>query len=175
MENCTIYSAQYNFDKVEAIIRAKLPKADIQINDGGTQKQLVANIKGGLFKKAKTLKISYRQRATPANNLAEVNCALSQNLAGMSNFINTFPTSNPTLKNALLEKVASCNSEIPFLAEPKLDNDFKAILLEITTTLDAIVFAQPNSLFTKARSNHFTDKNLNLILDQEGRSELSSI
>lgn len=175
MENCTIYSHQINFDAVEEIVRRALHKANITLNDGDKQKQLTATIKGGFFKKDKVLKISYRERETPSYNLDVVNCGLTQNLSGMMNFLGSMPTSNPELKQKLGVKVMSCNTEMPFMAEPNITDEFKKVLLEITNKLDAIVFAQPNSIFNQSRSNHFTDKHLNLIIDQQGNSNVSDL
>ena len=141
MENVTIYSHELEFDKVVAIVKSKLPKANVEYQDGGHQKALVATIKGGLFSKSKTLKINYRQRMNPSHELNAVECGLTQNLAGMVNFIQSIPAQNQELQNLLLYKVRSMNCEMPFMAEPKIDADFEAVLKGITSELDAMVFA----------------------------------
>ena len=128
MENVTIYSHELEFDKVVAIVKSKLPKANVEYQDGGHQKALVATIKGGLFSKSKTLKINYRQRMNPSHELNAVECGLTQNLAGMVNFIQSIPAQNQELQNLLLYKVRSMNCEMPFMAEPKIDADFEAVL-----------------------------------------------
>jgi len=175
MENCTIYSHQLDFEKVVNIVKRELPKAQVDIKDGGKQKALTATIKGGFFGKTKTLKVNYRERTNPSYNLDQVDCPLTQNLAGMINFIQNFPAKDENIKNKLLFKVRSVNCEMPFIAEPEITSEFRKVLLKINAALDAIVFAQPNSVFQKSRSNHFTDKNLDLILDQEGNSGLTDL
>jgi len=175
MENCTIYSHQLDFEKVVNIVKRELPKAQVDIKDGGKQKALTATIKGGFFGKTKTLKVNYRERTNPSYNLDQVDCPLTQNLAGMINFIQNFPAKDENIKNKLLFKVRSVNCEMPFVAEPEITSEFRKVLLKINAALDAIVFAQPNSVFQKSRSNHFTDKNLDLILDQEGNSGLTDL
>lgn len=175
MENCTIYSHKFDFSIIENLVQKHLPKADIKLNDGGLQKQMIITSKGGFLSKSKVLKISYRQRAEPSYNLEAVNCGLSQNLAGMMNFVNGFPTQDENLKALLMQKIASCNSEIPFITESGWTDVYQALLKDIVQSMDAIVFAQPNGFFTKSRSNHFTDSQLNLILDQEGQSEVSTL
>jgi len=176
MENVTIYSHELEFDKVVAIVQSKLPKAKVEYNDGGDQKLLVATIKGGLFSKTKTLKINYRQRANPSHELNAVECGLTQNLAGMVNFIQSIPAQNQEMQNLLLYKVRSMNCEMPFMAEPSMNADFEAVLKAIALELDAMVFAQPNSIFSFSNANNFfLNKNLELILDTNGTSALNHL
>ncbi len=175
MENCTIYSHELKFDEILAIIKENLPKARIEIEDGGKQKSIVATLKGGFFSKTKTLKINYRERTNPSYKLEQIECGLTQNLAGMANFIQSLPTQNEVVKGQLLHKVMSMNCEIAFMAEPVLVTDFQKILKAITLGLDAIIFSPPNSFFTKSTGQHFLDKNLNLILDTNGNCEIDNL
>ena len=175
MENCTIYSHNLAFEKIVQIVQSNLPKAKIEYNDGGMQKSLVATIKGGFFGKTKTLKINYRERKNPSYKLEEVECGLTQNLAGMVNFIQSIPTQNEAVRNKFLYKVMSANCEIPFIAKPEITNEFESVLREIVTELDAFVFTQPNRIFNKSKEQHFVDENLNLILDTNGKCDIQDI
>ena len=174
MENVTIYSHKLDFDKVVAIVKSKLPKAKVEYNDGGQQKALVATIKGGLFSKSKTLKINYRQRANPSHELKAVECGLTQNLAGMVKYIQSIPAQNQETQKVLLAKVCSMNCEMPFMAEPNMNAGFESVLKAISIEMDALVFAQPNSIFSFSNaSNFFLNKNLELILDTNGTSAIN--
>lgn len=175
MENCTIYSHNLEFEKVVQIVKSNLPKAKVEYNDGGMQKSLVAIIKGGFFGKTKTLKINYRERKNPSYKLEQVECGLTQNLAGMVNFIQSLPADNEDMRNKFLHKVMSANCEIPFIAEPEITNEFESVLRKIVNELDAFIFAQPNRIFNKSNGQHFVDKNLNLILDTNGKCEIQNI
>ncbi len=175
MENCTIYSHELKFDQILSIIKENLPKAQIEIEDGGLQKSMIATIKGGFFSKTKTLKINYRERANPSYKLEEIECGLTQNLAGMANFIQSLPAQNEVVRGQLLHKVMSMNCEIAFMAEPTLIADFQKFLKAITFALDAIIFTPPNSFFAKSTGQHFLDKNLNLILDNNGNCEIDNL
>ena len=175
MENCTIYSHRLEFDKIVQIIKSELPKTKIEFNDGGKQKSLIATVKGGLFSRAKTLKINYRERENPSYQLTAVECGLTQNLAGMTNFIQSLPAENQQIKNKFLIKVMAANCEIPFIAEPKITPEFEAILKKILTDLEAFVFTQPSNFFNKSAGQYFADKNLKLILDTEGRCEIEDL
>ena len=75
---------------------------------------MVATIKGGFFSKTKTLTINYRQRKKPSYKLESVECGLTQNLAGMANFVQSLPAQNATVKGQLLYKVMAMNSEKKF-------------------------------------------------------------
>jgi len=175
MENCTIYSHNLEFKKVVQIVKSNLPKAKVEYNDGGKQKSLVATIKGGFFGKTKTLKINYRERKNPSYKLKQVECGLTQNLAGMVNFIQSLPAENEDVRNKFLHKVMSANCEIPFIAEPEITNEFESVLRKIVTELDAFIFAQPNRIFKKSNGQHFVDKQLNLILDTNGKCEVQDV
>jgi len=175
MENCTLYSHHLNFDKVVETVKAKLPKAKIEFNDGGKQKSLMATIKGGFFGKTKTLKINYRERENPSYKLDQVECGLTQNLAGMVNFIQSFPAQNEELRNKFLYKVMSTNCEMPFIAEPAITDEFGELLRQIAGELDAFIFAQPGKIFNKSNNQHFLDKDLNLIIDINGVSRVSDV
>jgi len=175
MENCTIYSHHLKFEDIVHVVKSELPKAKVEFNDGGKQKGLIATLKGGLFGKTKTLKINYRERENPSYNLANVECGLTQNLAGMVNFIQSFPAQNEEIRNKFLHKVMAANCEMPFMAEPNITPEFENVLKRISLDLDAFIFTQPNNVFRKSNTQHFLDKDLNLILDTNGNMEVNDI
>jgi hypothetical protein len=109
MENCTIYSHYLKFDKIVEIVKEQLPKAKVNTIINGSQKSLTATIKSGFFGKPKELKINYRERKNPSYKITEIECGLTQNLAGMANFIQTFPVENQQLKQQFLAKVMAAN------------------------------------------------------------------
>jgi len=175
MENCTIYSHYLAFDKVVDIVKTHLTKAKVTVVDNGSQKSLVATIKNGFFGKSKTLKINYRERSTPSYTLAQVNCGLTQNLAGMVNFVQSFPAANPHLRDKFVLKIMAANAEMPFMAEPSMNEEFRLILKRIVVGLDAFIFATPSSTFDHSDSQHFVDKHFKLIIDPHGTSEIDDI
>lgn len=175
MENCTIYSHEIDFDSVINIVKTNLPNASVEVFDLGQQKGLVATIKGGFFSKNKVLKVNYRQRENPSYKLDAIECGLTQNLAGMVNFIQSIPTQNAGLRDKFLHKVMAVNSEIPFIAEPSLNSDFVAVLQQIVAKMDAFIFTEPNSVFKKSNAIQFLDSQFNLIIDTNGKSELTDL
>jgi len=175
MQICTIYSHHLKFEKVVEIVKATLPKAKVEYTEQGLQKSLVATIKGGFFGKAKTLKINYRQRKNPSYQLDQIECDLTQNLAGMVNFIQSLPAKNEAIKNKFIHKVMSANCEIGFMADPEIDSDFEKVLRKIVNELDGFIFAKPDQLFNQSSEQHFVDKQLNLILDTNGNCKIQEL
>ncbi|MEH0155430.1 DUF4272 domain-containing protein [Limibacter armeniacum] len=175
MEHCTIYSHYLYFDKVIEIVKSSLPNAKVEVNDGDLHKSLVATISGGLFGKNKTLKINSRQRANPSYTINNIECELTQNLAGMANFVQSLPAKNEDIRNKFVYKILSANCEISFMAEPDMLPDFQEILSQITYQLDAFIFAQPSSTFNQSDVQYFADKELNLILDTEGNCNIEDL
>jgi hypothetical protein len=175
MENCAIYSHHLAFDQVAAIVKEQLPKAKIEITPQGEYQILTAQIKGGLLAKNKGLRINYRQRLNPSYTLEKVECALTENLAGMANFIKGLPAENSEIQSKLIYKVLSLNCEMGLAAEPSFVKELQEVVKRIAAETDAIVFASPNSFFTKSEAQHFLDKNLDLILDVQGRSEVKDL
>ncbi len=175
MENCTIYSHHLEFEKIVQVLKTNLPKANVEVQEGGIQKSIVATMKGGFFGKTKTLTINYRERENPSYKLEKIECGLTQNLAGMVNFIQSIPTENEAVRNKFMHKVMSVNCEMSFMANPKINNEFESVLRKIVKELDAYIFAEPNPIFTKSNTQHFLDRDLNLILDTNGNSEVQDI
>ncbi|MDF1694777.1 MAG: DUF4272 domain-containing protein [Saprospiraceae bacterium] len=175
MENCTIYSHAIDFGEVVKIVKENLPKAKVKSKDEGLRKSLEATISGGFFSKSKSLRINYRQRQNPSYKLDEIECGLTQNLAGMVGFIQNFPADNEALRSKFLAKVMAANSEMAFIAEPEINPKFEAVLRKITSTLNAFLFVQPSKLFNASPGQHFVDKNLDLILDTQGKSAIQDL
>lgn len=175
MENCTIYSHKLDFDKVVEIVKTSLPKAKVEVKQSGIHKSLEARIKGGFFGKSKTLKLNWRQRENPSYKLTQVECALTQNLYGMVGYLQAIPPQNEVVKNQFLHKVMSINCEIGFIAEPMIYEDFEQVLRSIVQTLDGFVFASPAGIFTSSEHQHFLDKDLNLIIDAEGKCNIDEL
>lgn len=69
----------------------------------------------------------------------------------------------------------SVNCEIPFIAEPEIIPEFESVLRKMVIELDGFIFAQPNRIFNKSDGQHFVDKDLNLILDSNGNSEVQTV
>ncbi|MBL3656150.1 DUF4272 domain-containing protein [Fulvivirga sediminis] len=170
MENCTIYSHYLEFQKILGVIKSILPNAKLEVDDHGLEKSVTV-----LGSVGSSLKVNYRERKTPSYKLEEIECGLTQNLAGMVNFVQSLPATNTDVKNKFIYKIMSMNCEIALMAEPKITESFKSIIGVLVQDLDGFIFAQPNDQFTKSETQHFLNKDLNLIIDLNGNCEIDDL
>jgi len=175
MENCTIYSHYIDFEAIEPIIKKHLPKASVKRQDLNGDKILLITSKKGFLGRKYNATIKGRQRIKPSYQLNQVECPICQNLMGMQNYVTSLPAQDKGIQSLLLEKIATLNSEINFMVQPYVSEDFEKILKEILQQLDGILFTPSSSLFSKSKHQQFLDKNFDLILDSIGVSELSQL
>ena len=171
----TIYSHDLIFDQVTALAKQHFPKANISASNDQGRQLLSIDIKGGLFKSAKQIKISYRQRNKPSYQIAEIDSPLTQNLQGMLGFINSLPASNEELKRLLMVKVGTVNSETAILHDGKLTKQVAGFTQQLSKQSKAIVFVAPDSPIARSQGQHFLDQDLNLLLDTGGQSEVGHL
>lgn len=176
MENyCTIYSHELCFDNIIPEIEKVFPKGKVSVAKQDEQRIIQVSIKDGIFKSKKEFQISYRERTKPSYQISEIDSPLTQNLSGMSGFVDTLPAKDEKLKGLLVQKIQTLNSEFPILSKGNLDEELKILTQNICQSCDAIVFTQPDINISKSDTQHFLDKDLNLILDTNGNSEIDSL
>ncbi|GGX12211.1 DUF4272 domain-containing protein [Aquimarina muelleri] len=176
MENyCTIYSHELYFERIIPEIQKVFPKGEISTSVQDERKTIQVSIKEGLFKPKKEFQISYRERITPSYKILEIDSPLTQNLSGMAGFVNSLPNTNEKVKELLLQKIQTLNSELPILSKGDLDEELKVLTKNICQSFDGIVFAQPNINISKSDTQHFLNKDLNLILDTNGNCEIENL
>lgn len=173
---CTIYSHYTGFDGIIEILKKKYPKANIIIGNQDEFQIAELEIKGGLFSSSSKLKIAYRQKENLSYQLLEEdNCELSQNLKGLYGFVQSLPTQNPKVKELFLQKITTSNCEFSLLQEQGQTKDLKDLILNLSQTYDAFLFVQPNTIISRTDGQHFSDKNLKLIIDTQGICEISDL
>ncbi|KOP38204.1 DUF4272 domain-containing protein [Flavobacterium sp. WLB] len=169
---CTIYSHHLGIQKIKEIFLSHVPKGTFS----ATSEFLDFEIKGGILSPSKTIRISYRQRAVPSYKIPELDDSdLTANLKGLYGFVNSLPTVNEKVKGLFLHKIQTLNSEFSISQEKGEVKELKAILAEIAKEFDAIVFVEPDAIISKSDSQHFLDKNLNLIIDTNGNCEIDDL
>jgi hypothetical protein len=166
---CTIYSHYLGFEKVSELLQQAFPKGVLSVAEQNEDRIAQLVVKGGLFSSGTTVKITYRQRRLPSYQLPETDdSALTGNLRGLYGYVSSLPSSNDRIKNLLLRKVLTLNSEFSIVQEPAETKDIKTFIQKLALEFDAIVFAQPGTLISKSNSQHFLDKNLELLIDTQG-------
>ncbi|SEW53677.1 DUF4272 domain-containing protein [Chitinophaga arvensicola] len=175
MENCTLYTHEVEMEKVLTRMRAHFGEQAVKVTGPEHQwEQLTISSGKKLLRKGNTLTITYRQRAIPGYQLVRNDDPVTANLLGMYGFVQQLPADNPDLKELLLAKVATLNTEIAFLATPSFNGDLRAAVMELAHELDGIFFCENNFIF-KTDVQGFWDKTGALLLDVNGHSTATNL
>ena len=170
----TFYSDKVDFDAITTILKKHLPKAKLSYSSENEYQIINIEVKKGLFSSPDKLKISYRQRLEPNSESPNTDCSLSNNLRGLHGFVGNIPAQDQQSKEKFQLKINRVNCEFSLIQEKGSLSNTNEIIKDIASEFDAILFVQPDSIFSKSQfSQHFLNKNLNLILDQMGQSEVT--
>ncbi|MDA3615721.1 DUF4272 domain-containing protein [Polluticaenibacter yanchengensis] len=173
---CTIYTHYLAYEKLISNINNSFPKAKIDVNSDNDSKYITVVLKGGLFSGNKEFKINYRERGIASYQIVEVdNSPLAENIKGLYGYVNSLPVKNPKIKSLLLHKIVTLNTEFTISNEKNDIKELPELVKNLVSELDAIVFAQPNTSISKSDSQHFLDKNLDLITDLQGNSAIEEL
>jgi hypothetical protein len=175
MENCTLYTHEIDMGKVVARMRAHFGERAVNITGQDNNWERITIVSGKkLLRKGNTLTITYRQRAVPGYELMHSEEPIIANLRGMYAFVQQLPADNPELKDRLLAKITTINTEVVILAEPAFNGDFRAAVMEMAHELDGIFFCENNFIF-KTEVQGFWDKSGALLLDVNGHSTATNL
>ncbi|MCW3464268.1 DUF4272 domain-containing protein [Chitinophaga nivalis] len=170
MENCTLYTHEVEMEKVLACVRAHFGASAVTVK-GPDHNWESISIRSGkkLLRKGNTLSITYRQRAVPGYELLYSDDPVTANLMGMHGFVQQLPADNPALKELLLAKITTINTEIAMQAEPAFNGELRAVVMEMAQELDGIFFSEKNFIFNTPVQG-FWDKSGALLLDVNGHA-----
>jgi len=173
---CTIYSHHTGFEKIRDLVQTVFPKANVSTSKQGEYDMLVSETKGGLFKPANFIQIVYRQRNEPSRQIPGTDDSpLTTNIRGMYGFVSSLPCRNEKVKELFLQKIPTLNSEFSIIQWRGKTSKLRSLIQTLANEFDAILFVQPGTLISRSDGQHFLDKNLNLILDQDGNCEIESL
>jgi len=169
---CTIYSHHLGLEKIKEIFLSHVPQGNFSSNND----VLEFEIKGGILSPSKKITIFYRERAEPSYKIPEVDDSeLTANLKGLYGFVNSLPAENEKIKGLFLHKIQTLNSEFSISQDKGEVKELKAIIKDLAKEFDAVLFVQPKTIISKSESQHFLDKDLNLIIDTEGKCEIEEL
>ena len=172
MENlCTIYSHQLCYETLTHEIKNAFPGVNLNIEDREGTKV----IKGNMVGDRKTFQISYRERENPSYQIVEVDSPLSQNFLGMAEYVDSITTSDDTLKSSLVQKILTLNSELAILTNGTMEDELKALALQVSQHIDGIAFCAAQTPMNPTDAQQFLNKNFQLILDTDGHSEVEAL
>ncbi|UPZ14895.1 DUF4272 domain-containing protein [Flavobacterium humidisoli] len=169
---CTIYSHHLGLEKIKEIFLSHVPQGNFSSNND----VLEFEIKGGILSPSKKITIFYRERAESSYKIPEVDDSeLTANLKGLYGFVNSLPAENEKVKGLFLHKIQTLNSEFSISQDKGEVKELKAIIKDLAKEFDAVLFVQPKTIISKSESQHFLDKDLNLIIDTEGKCEIEEL
>lgn len=169
---CTIYSHHLGLEKIKEIFLSHVPQGNFSSNND----VLEFEIKGGILSPSKKITLFYRERAEPSYKIPEVDDSeLTANLKGLYGFVNSLPAENEKIKGLFLHKIQTLNSEFSISQDKGEVKELKAIIKDLAKEFDAVLFVQPKTIISKSESQHFLDKDLNLIIDTEGKCEIEEL
>ena len=122
---------------------------------------------------APTLRVHGRQRTQPDYQLRAVTDDFTQNLAGMHGFVQQLPMASPDQQTRLLTKITTLNTELTISAEPAFPAGFSTWLAPVLAHYEALVFSEPNSLYTAAGQAFYDPAGL-LLTDARGAGDAAA-
>lgn len=169
---CTIYSHHLGLEKIKEIFLSHVPKGVFSSNG----ENLEFEVKGGILSPSKRVTIFYRERAVPSYQIPQIDDSeLTANLKGLYGFVDSLPTENQKVKGLFLHKIQTLNSEFSIREDKGEIKELNAIIADLAKEFDAVLFVQPNTIISKSETQHFLDKDLNLIIDTEGKCEIEDL
>ena len=173
---CTLYSHHLVFDRIVETLKETFSGAVISVGAQDEFRIVNVDIKGGLFSSSKKMKVSYRQRISPSYQLPETDDSpLTRNLKGLYGFVSSLPARNERIKSLFLHKIQTLNCEFSVIVEKGEIRELRQLLATFAGDFDAIVFVQPNTIISRAEGQHFLDRDLRLIIDGQGNSEIDNL
>lgn len=175
MEICTIYTHEADMAQVVTLLKNLLGDKAVKVSGNNEQWEEINITLGRKFLRAgNTVTFTYRQRETPGYRLLHTNEPVMTNLLGMYNYVQQLPADNPELKQALLAKIATINTELSVQAVPAFNGELRSIVMEVARQLDAFIFSGKNFIFDTAGQG-FWDKTGALLLDTSGHSTATEL
>ncbi len=169
---CTIYSHHLGLEKIKQIFLSHVPKGVFSTNG----ESLEFEVKGGILSPSKKVTIFYRERAIPSYQIPQIDDSeLTANLKGLYGFVDSLPTENEKVKGLFLHKIQTLNSEFSIREDKGELKELDIIIADLAKEFDAVLFVQPKTIISKSETQHFLDKDLNLIIDVDGRCEIEEL
>ena len=184
MENniiCTIYSHYTSHDVIIEILKEVYPAGKINTYERNQLEYIELTEENELLKNTSKLIISYRKRMEPSYELIQADSSpLSENLKGMYGFVSSLESKNKKIKELFLKKIATLNSEFSISLEGNIEKEenmgkLQRLTEKFALELDAVLFVSPDSFISKSKTQHFLNKNLDLIIDIEGNCSIDTL
>ncbi|WP_276482625.1 DUF4272 domain-containing protein [Paraflavitalea pollutisoli] len=173
---CTLYAHQTGFDKIRDILTTGFPQAQIATGKEGDSDWIQLNLPGGFLRKESSLLIRYRQRTDTANPIGPQESEdIANNIRGLYGYVAQLPCDNEKVHALFLQKITTLNCEFSVEQVAGKTKDLVPLIGHLAEDFDAVLFVQPGTPISRSDTQHFLDKNLELLLDQEGRCHVKTL
>lgn len=182
---CVLYSHEYDFEQIKNVIHKIAPNAKIKETRSDLNASLEVQISKGIFSFDEKFTIHFTQREKiwvpsadsrhPLPSDDEEKCPLYMNLNGMVHLISDIPMENDSLKNIFLNKISFTNSQFSFICNSKGSDTLNNVIIALAEKFDAFIFADANTFLNSSNNQKFLDKDLNLITDFFGQSDIDAL
>ena len=173
---CTFYAHQTGFEKIKHIITTGYPTGRIETGKEGESDWLRLCLAGGFLKKESILYIRYRQRKRTSLPISsDEQSDLVTNIRGLYGYVAQLPCSNEKVHTLFLQKITTLNCEFSIEQVTGKTKDLGVLISHLAQEFDAVLFVEPGAAISRSPSQHFLDKDLNLLLDQDGRCQVSTL
>lgn len=167
---CTLYSSERIEERLSELIREKFSNPDIKTNKSSNRQIFNFSKKKGLFKGKTNFQISTRFRDSIALELDQSD--LAKNLQGIKGFISQIPSAPPIGIKNLNTIIESVISETAILCSENDSVELFELVKILSKEKECILFCQSDSFVGKGSFPHFLSKELQLLLDVNGNSEI---
>ena len=167
---CTLYSSKRIEERLLELINDKFGNTDIKINEASHSQVFSFIKKKGLFKGKTSFQISTRYRDRIALDVDQSD--LAKNLQGIKGFISQIPSASPIGIKNLNTIIDSVISETAILCSENNSKELLELVEIISKEKECVLFCQSDSFVGKGNYPHFLNKELKLLLDITGNSEI---
>ena len=167
---CTLYSSTRIEGRIQELIQEKFKKSSIHTSSTSNSQTFTFYKKNGLFKAKTHFQLATRYRDNI--DLNEDTSELARNLLGIKGFVAQLPSAPPVGIEVMSKSIDSIVSETAVLCSENDSTELYHIVQTLAQEYDCIVFCQTSNSIGKGNYPHFLNKDFNVLLDVNGKSEV---
>jgi len=166
---CTIYSSERIEGRLSELISRKFKNPEIKVSNTSGGQVFKFSKKKGFLKGKITFQISTRFRESIELEVDQSD--LAKNLMGIKGFISNIPAPPIGIENLNL-LIDTFISETAVLCSEVDSTELYELVEMISKEKNCVLFCQSNNFVGRGNYPHFLNKNLELLLDMNGNSEV---
>lgn len=168
---CTLYSSENIENRLIELINELFNSPKLKVDKADSGSIFKFAIKKGFLKGNTGFQLSTRFRSSNAK-LEEDSSDLAQNLLGLKGFISQIQAAPKTAIDDMNIVIDNVVSETAILCSDDESEQLKALVKAISKEKNCMLFCQTDTFVGKGNFPHFLSKNMELLLDINGNSEI---